>query len=145
MEFFVKRFLDLTTTELYALLHVRNQVFVVEQDCVYQDLDFHDQEAIHVWLQDDNGNILALSRICPAGGHMERVSIGRMITTVRGKGYGLQVMRLAIKVAKIYFNPEYIDIEAQEYAKEFYEKVGFEQSSDSFILDGIPHIKMTYQ
>ena len=144
MEFFVKRFSDLTTTELYALLHVRNQVFVVEQDCVYQDLDFHDQEAIHVWLQDDNGNILALSRICPAGGHMERVSIGRMITTVRGKGYGLQVMRLAIKVAKIYFNPEYIDIEAQEYAKEFYEKVGFEQSSDSFILDGIPHIKMTY-
>ena len=142
MKLFVKRFSQLTIDELYALLHVRSEVFVVEQNCVYQDLDFDDQNSIHVWLADDNGNILAMSRVCPAGTHMSEVSIGRVITTVRGKGYGLKVMRSSIQAAIDYFNADKIDIEAQEYAKQFYEKVGFKQSSEPFILDGIPHIKM---
>ncbi|MBQ7427687.1 MAG: GNAT family N-acetyltransferase [Prevotella sp.] len=74
---------------------------------------------------------------------MKEVSIGRVITTVRGKGYGKQIMLHAIDAAKEHFGAKQIDIEAQEYAKGFYENVGFLQSSDSFILDGIPHIKMT--
>ena len=74
---------------------------------------------------------------------MQEVSIGRVITTVRGKGYGKQIMLHAIEAAKEHFNATIIDIEAQEYAKGFYERVGFKQSSETFILDGIPHIKMT--
>lgn len=143
MKLFVKRFHELTVDELYALLHVRSEVFVVEQDCVYQDLDFDDQKSIHVWLADDDAKILAMSRVCPAGTHMSQVSIGRVITTVRGRGYGLKIMRSSIQAAIDYFNADKIDIEAQEYAKAFYEKVGFKQCSEPFILDGIPHIKMS--
>ncbi|MBQ0044793.1 MAG: GNAT family N-acetyltransferase [Bacteroidales bacterium] len=139
----IKPFNELTIDELYELLRVRSEVFVVEQDCVYQDLDGDDQTAIHVWSEVD-GKTKALCRVCPAGTHMEQVSIGRVITTERGKGYGRQIMLAGIEVAKRHFNPLQIDIEAQEYAKGFYEGVGFRQSSDSFILDGIPHIRMTY-
>ena len=75
---------------------------------------------------------------------MDEVSIGRVITTVRGKGYGRQIMLAGIEAAKEYFGAKKIDIEAQEYAKEFYELSGFLQSSAPFILDGIPHIRMTW-
>jgi ElaA protein len=76
---------------------------------------------------------------------MKEVSIGRVITTERGKGYGKQIMLHAIDAAIKHFSATLIDIEAQEYAKGFYESVGFKQSSDTFILDGIPHIKMTWK
>ncbi len=139
-----KSFEELTTDELYDLLRIRSDVFVVEQNCVYQDLDNDDQKAIHLWLTDD-GKTVALCRVCPAGTHMEKVSIGRVITTVRGKGYGKQIMLAGIETAKECFNASEIEIEAQEYAKGFYEMVGFRQSSDPFILDGIPHIRMIYR
>ena len=135
-------FQELTTDELYELLRVRSEVFVVEQNCVYQDLDGDDQNSIHLWLTVAD-KVVALARVCPAGTHMQEVSIGRVITTVRGKGYGKQIMLHAIEGAKEHFNATIIDIEAQEYAKGFYERVGFKQSSETFILDGIPHIKMT--
>ena len=82
-----KAFRDLTTAELYELLRIRSDVFVVEQDCVYQDMDYDDQPAIHLWFTEGD-SIVALCRVCPAGTHMEEVSIGRVITTARGKGYG---------------------------------------------------------
>lgn len=137
-----KTFKELTVDELYELLRIRADVFVVEQDCVYQDLDGDDQRAIHLWLTIE-GKTVALCRVCPAGTHMKEVSIGRVITTERGKGYGKQIMLAAIDTAIHFFNARQIDLEAQEYAKGFYENVGFVQSSESFILDGIPHIKMT--
>lgn len=137
-----KTFSELTTAELYELLRIRTDVFVVEQNCVYQDMDYDDQQALHLWLTKD-GQIVALCRVCPAGTHMEQVSIGRVITTVRGKGYGKQIMLAAIEAAKKHFGATHIDLEAQEYAKGFYEHVGFRQSSETFILDGIPHIRMT--
>ena len=139
-----KTFRQLTTDELYELLRVRSEVFVVEQNCVYQDLDGDDQRAIHLWLTLGD-KIVALARVCPAGTHMTEISIGRVITTIRGKGYGKQIMLHAIDAAKEYFGATLIDIEAQEYAKGFYESVGFKQSSDTFMLDGIPHIKMTWR
>jgi ElaA protein len=138
-----KRFQDLTVNELYELLRVRSEVFVVEQDCVYQDLDGDDQASIHLWLTVGD-KVVAVCRVCPAGTHMEEVSIGRVITTERGKGYGKQIMLEGIRAAREYFGATRIDLEAQEYARGFYEQVGFRQSSDPFILDGIPHIKMTY-
>ena len=140
----IKTFQQLTLDELYELLRVRTEVFVVEQDCVYQDMDGDDKQAIHVWLTVGD-KIVALARVCPAGVHLPTISIGRVITTVRGKGYGKQIMLAAIDVAVERFGATSIDIEAHEYAKGFYEGVGFKQTSDTFMLDGIPHIKMTWE
>jgi ElaA protein len=137
-----KSFQELTVDELYELLRVRSEVFVVEQNCVYQDMDNDDQKSIHLWLTIAD-KVVALARVCPAGTHMQEISIGRVITTERGKGYGKQIMFYAIEAAIEYFNAKQIDIEAQEYAKGFYESVGFMQSSETFMLDGIPHIRMT--
>ena len=137
-----KSFQELTVDELYELLRVRSEVFVVEQDCVYQDMDGDDQKSIHLWLT-IAGKVVALARVCPAGTHMQEISIGRVITTERGKGYGKQIMLHAIDAAIKHFHATHIDIEAQEYAKGFYESVGFKQSSETFMLDGIPHIRMT--
>ena len=139
-----KIFKELTTDELYELLRVRSEVFVVEQKCAYQDLDGDDQKSIHLWLTVED-KVVALARVCPAGTHLKEISIGRVITTERGKGYGKQIMLHAIDAAIEHFGATIIDIEAQEYAKGFYERVGFRQSSDTFILDGIPHIKMTWE
>lgn len=138
-----KTFQELTTDELYELLRVRSEVFVVEQNCVYQDMDGDDQKSIHMWLTVAD-KVVALARVCPAGTHMKEISIGRVITTERGKGYGKLIMLRAIDAAKEHFGATLIDIEAQEYARGFYEGIGFKQSSDTFMLDGIPHIKMTW-
>lgn len=138
-----KSFSELTKDELYELLRIRSEVFVVEQNCVYQDLDYDDQKSVHLWLTKD-GKVVALCRVCPAGTHMEEVSIGRVITAERGKGYGKRIMLEGIEAAKECFGAKRIDIEAQEYARGFYEQVGFRQSSEPFILDGIPHIRMTW-
>ncbi len=93
---------------------------------------------LHLWLTIED-RIVALARVCPAGTHMQEISIGRVITTEREKGYGKQIMLHSIEAAVIHFGATLIDIEAQEYAKGFYESVGFKQSSDVFMLDGIPH------
>ena len=124
-----KTFGELTTDELYELLRVRSEVFVVEQNCVYQDMDGDDQCSIHLWLTQGE-RVVALARVCPAGTHMQEVSIGRVITTDRGKGYGKQIMLHAIDAAIEHFDAN--------------ESVGFRQSSDTFMLDGIPHIRMTF-
>ena len=139
-----KLFRELTLDELYELLRIRSEEFVVEQDCVYQDLDGDDQASVHLWLTEGE-KVVALCRVCPAGTHMEEVSIGRVITTERGKGYGKIIMMEGIKAAREFFGAVLIDIEAQEYAREFYEQVGFKQSSEPFILDGIPHIRMRWE
>ena len=140
----IKWFNELTTDELYELLRIRSEVFVVEQNCVYQDMDGDDQKSVHLWLTVAE-KVVALARVCPAGTHMDEISIGRVITTERSKGYGKQVMIHAIDTAIEYFGATRIDIEAQEYARGFYEGVGFKQSSNTFMLDGIPHIKMTWE
>ena len=140
----IKKFHRLTTDELYELLRVRSEVFVVEQNCVYQDMDGDDQNSIHLWMTKGERTV-ALARVCPAGTHMKEISIGRVITTERGKGYGKQIMLHAIDAAIEHFDAKCIDIEVQEYARGFYESVGFQQSSDTFMLDGIPHIKMTWK
>ena len=137
-----KSFQELTVDELYELLRVRSEVFVVEQDCVYQDMDGDDQKAIHLWLTLAD-KVVALARVCPVETHMQEISIGRVVTTERGKGYGKQIMLYAIDAAVKHFHATHIDIEAQEYAKGFYESIGFKQTSETFILDGIPHIRMT--
>jgi len=138
-----KTFDQLTSYELYDILRARSEVFVVEQNCVCLDMDNDDQKAIHVWMTADD-KVVAVARVFPAGIHLTEASIGRVVTTEHGKGYGKQIMLYAIQTAVDEFNATRIDIEAQEYAKGFYEKVGFKQTSDTYLLDGIEHIKMTW-
>ena len=140
----IKSFNELTKNELYALLHIRSSVFIVEQNCIYQDLDYNDQHSTHLWLTHNN-KIVAMCRICPAGTKMQELSIGRVITTERGKGYGLTIMRAAIAHAtKTIHALQYIDIEAQADKQPFYEKIGFRPMSAPFMMEGLPHLHMRY-
>lgn len=141
MRLYVKRYDDLTKDELYGLAKLRIAVFVVEQNCPYMELDDRDQDAIHVWLEDEDG-IEAYLRVMDRGVESEQVSIGRVIAVRRRSGIGTQVLSEGIRAAKDYFAADQIYLEAQVYAKSFYEKSGFRQVSDEFLEDGIPHIKM---
>ena len=141
MELTVKRFEDLTTLELYDLLQARAAVFVLEQDCVYQDLDGKDMFSYHVFYKED-GNIQAYIRVVDPNGKCDMVSIGRVLTVNRGAGLGAKIVQEGIRIARDNMKADKIYIEAQVYAKGFYEKQGFEQISDEFMEDGIPHIKM---
>ena len=136
-----KRFHELTAEELYAVLRLRVSVFVVEQKCPYMELDDLDQGAIHVWLEDEDG-IQAYLRILDRGIEDENVAIGRVIAVKRRCGLGSRILQEGMKAAKELLGADKIYLEAQTYAREFYEKQGFRQVSAEFLLDGIPHIKM---
>lgn len=138
-----KSFDELTTNELYVILQLRNEVFIVEQNCVYQDIDNKDLKSFHLMAFD--GEILvAYSRILPAGVSFEEVSIGRVITApnYRGKGIGFILIEKAIETVLITFNTKSIKIGAQLYLKKFYESFGFTQTSEMYLEDGIEHIDM---
>lgn len=141
MELVVKRFDELFIDELYEILKVRSEVFVVEQNCVYQDIDDKDKYSYHIYLKED-GKIKAYLRLIDKGKSFEEVSIGRVLTLDRGKGYANIILEEAIKIAKEKMNADKIKIEAQTYAKKMYEKFGFKQVSDEFLEDGIEHIQM---
>ncbi len=138
----IKTFQQLTTTELYELLRIRSEVFIVEQNCVYQDLDENDQTAIHIWLTKSE-KAVAMCRICPKGTKLPETSIGRVITTERGKGYGLLIMKIAIETVKARLpETKHIDIEAQATKQAFYERLGFVATSEPFMMEGLPHLDM---
>ena len=142
MELTVKHFDDLTTRELYDLLQVRTAVFVVEQNCPYQELDGKDLFSYHVFYK-ENGLIQACIRVVPPNAACNMVSIGRVLTVRRDAGLGKKIMLEGIRIARETMNADKIYLEAQAYAKGFYEKVGFKQSSDEIIMiDDIPHVKM---
>lgn len=141
MELKIKRFCELSADELYEIYKLRVAVFVVEQNCPYQEVDKHDRAAVHVWFE-ENGEMIAYLRVLPRGTVYENVSIGRVISVRRREGIGLKIVKEGIEIAKREFGAEKIEIEAQTYAKALYEKAGFVQASDEFIEDGIPHVKM---
>ncbi len=139
----VKSFDQLTTTELYDILHIRAEVFVIEQQCIYQDIDYQDQTALHLWMTNRDGKIVAMSRICPGGTKLNDLSIGRVISTERGKGYGFIIFQKAIDCVRQYFpDTKSIQIEAQLDKQHFYERFGFHTTSEPFSMDGIMHIDM---
>lgn len=143
MEMKIKKFEELTNLELYRILKARAEVFVVEQDCCYQDLDDKDLKATHIWLEEKD-KVLAYARTLEPGVSYEEASIGRVITTERGKGYGLQVMQAAVsQLLSDGYNE--IRISAQCYAREFYEKCGFIVDSEEYLEDGIPHHEMVWK
>ncbi len=141
MECHIKRFHELTVDELYDLLKLRTDVFVVEQKCPYPELDGLDREALHVWLSDEGG-IAACLRVMDRGAESEHVSIGRVVAARRRQGLGTRVLREGIRAARERFGAEHIYLEAQTYARGLYEKQGFRAVSEEFLLDGIPHVKM---
>lgn len=141
MELYRKCFCELTTEELYRLLRLRVSVFVVEQNCPYMELDNLDQNAIHIWFEDEDG-IEAYVRVMGQGVESEYASIGRVIAVKRRCGLGSQILAEGIRAAREFFQAKRIYLEAQVYAKRLYEKQGFCQISEEFLLDGIPHVKM---
>ena len=141
MEIVVKSFNELTVEELYEILRARAEVFIVEQNCVYQDVDNIDQEAYHVYLR-ENGEIVAYLRVIDMDKRLDEVSLGRVITLKRRQGYGTKVMKVGIAVAREKFGAKKIKIGAQAWAKPFYEQLGFRQVSGEYMEDGIPHIYM---
>ena len=141
--FKIKRFNELSTAELYYLLQLRSEVFVVEQNCVYQDIDGKDEKAIHV-LGYYNNELVAYSRIFNKGYYFDEASIGRVIVSpkYRDKKFGHDLMRVSMNAIKENFNETAITISAQEYLKKFYESHGFIQTSEMYLEDDIPHIQM---
>ena len=141
MELKVKTFAQLSNTELYAILKLRVDVFVVEQACPYPEVDGRDEDSLHVWLEQD-GEILAYLRVLDRGVESEYVSIGRVIAARRRQGLGSEIMKAGIRVAQERFHAEAIYLEGQVYAQGFYESLGFRQISEPYLEDNIPHIKM---
>ena len=123
MQIVVKKFEELSVFELYEILRLRQEVFIVEQNCVYLDADGVDEGAYHVYLK-DNEEIVAYLRVIDKGKRLEEVSLGRVITKKRGLGLGLKVMAKGIEVAKQKFNAKTIKIGAQKYAVPFTKSVG---------------------
>lgn len=138
-----KAFIDLTPAELYSIIQLRNEVFVVEQNCVYQDCDDKDQHSFHFlgWQKD---KLIAYTRLIPQGLSYEEASIGRVVTSqvVRGKNVGKELMERSINKLYELFGIVSIKIGAQLYLKPFYESLGFAQCSETYLEDGIEHIKM---
>lgn len=138
-----KAFENLTPGELYQIIRLRNEIFVVEQNCVFQDADNKDQHCLHFmgWIND---NLAAYTRLAPPGHIYKEASIGRVITSpaYRNKGLGHELMKKSIEECKKHFGNTAIKIGAQYYLKHFYASLGFEQVSDIYLEDGIEHIYM---
>ena len=146
MTWLCKKFDDLTPHELYAILQLRNEVFVVEQNCVFQDADDKDQHCFHLMGWGKN-KLVAYSRIVPPEISYSESSIGRIVTSPssRRTGIGKELIKQSINELYILFGRTPIRIGAQMYLQKFYESFGFKQTSDIYIEDDIPHIEMLLQ
>jgi ElaA protein len=140
----IKRFGELTPYELYDIMRLRNEVFVVEQNCVFQDADNKDQTSWHLSGKNEKGELIAYCRILPAGISYEEASIGRVVSAklARGTGAGKKLMEKAIIFIREQLGDGPIKIGAQLYLKRFYERFGFVQTSGIYLEDGIEHIEM---
>ena len=141
-----KHFSELNTAELYEILWLRSKVFVVEQNCVYLDNDFKDQESWHLcgWIEN---RLVAYVRILPPGLSYAEASIGRVLThpDFRKQGFGIELMKVAINKTITQFNVNTIKISAQCYLLNFYNSLGFKTCSEEYLEDDIPHVEMLFQ
>jgi len=143
IKFHPKEYDQLTKEELYEILRLRVEVFVVEQDCVYQDIDNKDQKAMHI-LGVKKGSIVAYARIFKPKDYFEYASIGRIVIhpKERNNKYGYQLVEAAIGAINIHFKQNTIAISAQKHLEKFYTNLGFQKEGDTYLEDGIPHIYM---
>jgi ElaA protein len=143
MKWITKPFDQLTVRELYGILQLRAKVFIVEQNCAYQDLDDTDKLSWHLYGEED-GEIVAYARLIPQDIKYPEASIGRVVTdpSIRRKNMGRELMRQAITKCDELFNTKKITISAQCYLKKFYNELGFKEEGKEYEEDFIPHIKM---
>lgn len=143
LEIKIKSFKELSNQELYNLLQLRSEVFVVEQNCVYQDMDGKDQKAHHV-LGYKNNKLTACTRIFKPGDYFEKASIGRVVVAKNQRAfkYGYDIMQASIKAIETLYNETTIKISAQCYLNKFYTNLGFKAIGDVYLEDDIPHIAM---
>ena len=146
MQIIVKTFSELNTNELYDILQLRSEVFVVEQDCVYQDIDGKDQNGLHI-IGKKEGKIIAYTRCFAPGDYFEKASIGRVVVEAsqRKFKYGHDIMKASIEAIKNKYQTDIIKVSAQVYLTKFYNSHGFYQEGEGYLEDGIPHIGMVKQ
>ena len=138
-----KTFSELDTEDLYQILRLRSEVFVVEQDCVYQDIDNKDQNAIHLYYK-ENDQIVAYTRIFKAGDYYENPCIGRVVVSKKNRGndLGKKIMIDSMEYIKQNIKGEKIELSAQKYLDKFYKDLGFYKIGEDYLEDGIPHQRM---
>jgi ElaA protein len=146
MSWKVKSFNELTTHELYEILQVRTQVFVVEQECAYLEVDGKDVHAHHLY-KEENGEVVAYARLLPAGVSYKEPSIGRVLVKEEHRRRGLASELVERGLAFIHgeWGEQPVKIQAQEYLREFYGSFGFRAITETYLDDGIPHIDMILQ
>jgi ElaA protein len=138
-------FQELSTSELYEIMALRQEVFIVEQNCPYLDADGKDRYAWHLLCRQEDGKLIAYTRLLPKGiSYPDYPSIGRVVNSpeVRGQGVGIVLMEKSIALCRHLFGNEPIKIGAQRYLKTFYEERGFVSTGEEYLEDGIPHLKM---
>lgn len=146
MSWKIQTYDELTKEELYKIIQLRVNVFIVEQQTCYEDLDHHDQNSIHIsYVKDEK--IFAYTRLLPPGEKFETASLGRVITSqeVRGTGLGKEMIQLALDTIEKTWPGSEVFIQAQEYLKNFYESFGFKPVSKPYIYDSLPHLDMLYK
>ncbi len=142
----IKNFSELSTEEIYNILKLRSEVFVVEQNCVYQDIDEKDQKATHLFIEKNN-EIIAYTRIFKKGDYYEEnPSIGRVVVSKkeRGKNLGKEIMLNSIEFIKKEMEGRKIELSAQKYLDKFYKDLDFYSEGEDYLEDGIPHQRMFY-
>lgn len=143
MELFIKDFDSLDIYELHDILQLRSEVFVVEQDCVYQDIDGKDHKALHVYGKQD-GKIVTYTRCFPPGYYFDQAAIGRVVVhpDYRKNDLGKKIMRASIEAIEDTYQTSNITLSAQTYLGRFYSDLGFQAVGEEYLEDGIPHVKM---
>ena len=143
MKTFIKTFDNLSNTEIYKILRLRSEVFVVEQECIYQDIDNKDKKAVHIFLKEKN-EIIAYSRVFKEKEYFENPSIGRVVVANKRRMYGVgkKIMNISIDYIKKNIKAKSIEISAQKYLKKFYSNLGFIQQGEEYLEDNIPHLRM---
>ncbi|MCF6348860.1 MAG: GNAT family N-acetyltransferase [Flavobacteriaceae bacterium] len=144
MTWLVKKFNEISLNELYDILQLRINVFIVEQNCPYPELDNKDKKAFHLFSKDKNANIIAYTRIFKPGDYYKEVAFGRVVVhkDFRNQKLGYKLIEQTINKIEQLFGNTPIKIGAQTYLKEFYESFDFQQVGKEYIEDGIPHIYM---
>jgi ElaA protein len=143
MNFYTIPFNNITTEQLYKIYKLRSEVFIVEQNCAYQDVDEFDLQAHHVLIISNN-DLIAYARILPPNANYLQPSIGRVLVekNYRTKNYGKQLMIYCIEQTQLLFPKQQIVISAQTYLLKFYTELGFTAIGEGYLEDNIPHIKM---
>lgn len=146
MKFEFKQFSDLSPSDLYDILQLRSEIFVVEQNCIYNDLDGLDKDAVHQYFKRE-GEIVAYSRLLKSGTRFLEYSIGRVVVkqSERGTGLGIEMMEAAKRYIVNEWGATKIKVSAQSYLQRFYENLGFEIVTEMYLEDGIPHYGMLYK